>query len=277
MIFISHSSVDDVFVDTLRATLMKHGHQVWVDHHNIPAGYHWDDVVEQALKQSAAMVLVLSPDAVSSRNVKVEWHEFREMEKPIVPVKYRECVMPLLIRHLNYLDFTDNETHEYQFKRLTQSLPAVQQRPTMTREFTDVDVSDSEIYRIQADAHEIQPEAETILGDEQVLFVFTGMRKSILADLDNGKLFVGCQYKWTDPKPDVDLTRFDAAENGVSRQHLLLERTRNGLVVTDLGSRNGTYINRRRLPPHKPVPLRNRSVVHVGKLAAQVMYKLRTR
>ena len=37
----------------------------------------------------------------------------------------------------------------------------------------------------------------------------------------------------------------------VSRNHALLVRRRDGLYIDDLGSLNGTYVNRRRIESHK--------------------------
>ncbi|MEA2428579.1 MAG: hypothetical protein QOF37_2207, partial [Thermoleophilaceae bacterium] len=39
----------------------------------------------------------------------------------------------------------------------------------------------------------------------------------------------------------------------VSRNHALLVRRRDGLFIDDLGSLNGTYVNRRRIESHKLV------------------------
>src|SRR4051812_30497405 len=43
--------------------------------------------------------------------------------------------------------------------------------------------------------------------------------------------------------PDVDLTDLSAAEHGISRVHAVIDCTRTGLQITDLDSRNGTFVN----------------------------------
>jgi pSer/pThr/pTyr-binding forkhead associated (FHA) protein len=48
----------------------------------------------------------------------------------------------------------------------------------------------------------------------------------------------------------------------VSRNHALLVRRRDGLYIDDLGSLNGTYVNRRRIESHK---LQNGDELQVGK------------
>ncbi len=48
--------------------------------------------------------------------------------------------------------------------------------------------------------------------------------------------------------PDAEVFLDDVT---VSRSHALLVRRRDGLYVDDLGSLNGTYVNRRRIESHK--------------------------
>ena len=48
----------------------------------------------------------------------------------------------------------------------------------------------------------------------------------------------------------------------VSRNHALIVRRRDGLYIDDLGSLNGTYVNRRRIESHK---LENGDEIQVGK------------
>jgi pSer/pThr/pTyr-binding forkhead associated (FHA) protein len=50
--------------------------------------------------------------------------------------------------------------------------------------------------------------------------------------------------------PDAEVFLDDVT---VSRNHALLVRRRDGLFIDDLGSLNGTYVNRRRIESHKLV------------------------
>ena len=59
--------------------------------------------------------------------------------------------------------------------------------------------------------------------------------------------------------PDANVFLDDVT---VSRNHALLVRRRDGLFIDDLGSLNGTYVNRRRIESHK---LRNGDELQVGK------------
>ena len=59
--------------------------------------------------------------------------------------------------------------------------------------------------------------------------------------------------------PDAEVFLDDVT---VSRNHALLVRRRDGLYLDDLGSLNGTYVNRRRIESHK---LQNGDELQVGK------------
>jgi pSer/pThr/pTyr-binding forkhead associated (FHA) protein len=59
--------------------------------------------------------------------------------------------------------------------------------------------------------------------------------------------------------PDADVFLDDVT---VSRNHALVVRRRDGLYIDDLGSLNGTYVNRRRIESHK---LHNGDELQVGK------------
>lgn len=55
--------------------------------------------------------------------------------------------------------------------------------------------------------------------------------------------------------PDIDLAEYKALEKGVSRRHAVFLRRQDRLVLLDLGSVNGTFLNGRRLKPDEPCAL----------------------
>jgi hypothetical protein len=71
--------------------------------------------------------------------------------------------------------------------------------------------------------------------------------------------------------PDVDLTCYKAYENGVSRLHAVVRRTEKRVIIMDLGSSNGTYINGVRIAPNLHQVIRNGDVVSIGKLKIQII------
>ena len=71
----------------------------------------------------------------------------------------------------------------------------------------------------------------------------------------------------------VDLKPFGGYENGVSRRHALIRRTDHGYEILDLGSTNGTWMNKKRLIPEKPYPLHNGAQIRLSQLQLFVIYQ----
>ena len=70
--------------------------------------------------------------------------------------------------------------------------------------------------------------------------------------------------------PDLDLTAYHAVAYGVSRQHALLHPTDEHLLLTDLGSTNGTYKNGALLESFQPTALQDRDIIALGGLQFQL-------
>lgn len=73
--------------------------------------------------------------------------------------------------------------------------------------------------------------------------------------------------------PDIDLTPYNAYANGVSRLHALIRRDGKRVIVMDLGSANGSYVNGKRLTPNMERLLSHGDVVTLGKLKFQVLIR----
>ena len=71
--------------------------------------------------------------------------------------------------------------------------------------------------------------------------------------------------------PDVDLSPYNAYANGVSRLHAVLKLMKDQIVLVDLGSSNGTYLNGNRLSPYVEASVAHGDVVYLGKLKMQLL------
>ena len=71
--------------------------------------------------------------------------------------------------------------------------------------------------------------------------------------------------------PDLDLTPHRAYEGGVSRLHATIKITADGVMVTDLGSANGTRLNGKKITAHQPYSLKHEDVLSLGKFKIQVL------
>lgn len=105
-IFISHSTDTDDFVTQLATDLRAAGLQTWVDHENIKPADDWDEAVEAALEATGALIVVLTPRATRSQNVKVEWSFFLDLGKPIYPILLETCKVPFRLRLHQHVDFS---------------------------------------------------------------------------------------------------------------------------------------------------------------------------
>lgn len=73
--------------------------------------------------------------------------------------------------------------------------------------------------------------------------------------------------------PDIDLTPYQAYASGVSRLHAVVKRDASRVLVMDLGSSNGTYVNGRRINPHVEESLSHGDIVALGKLKIQILLR----
>jgi len=103
--FLSYSREDSEFVLRLAKDLDSAGAKIWVDQLKIEPGEFWDAKVEGALLASSRQLIILSPAAVNSRNVKDEIQTGLEEGKQIIPVLYQDCKIPLGLRRLQRVDF----------------------------------------------------------------------------------------------------------------------------------------------------------------------------
>lgn len=71
--------------------------------------------------------------------------------------------------------------------------------------------------------------------------------------------------------PDIDLSPYRAHASGVSRLHAILKREGYRVLLTDLGSANGTFINGRRLAANAEQSLNHGDVLALGKLKIQLL------
>jgi hypothetical protein len=112
--FISYSRDDwNGFVAGLVSDLVKDSHKVWVDQNYIIGGDDWMDAIGEALQVCDTLLLVLSPDSLNSKFVKMEYRFFFHQGKPIIPILYRNVnQMPFELATLQYIDFTKEDKYK---------------------------------------------------------------------------------------------------------------------------------------------------------------------
>jgi len=73
--------------------------------------------------------------------------------------------------------------------------------------------------------------------------------------------------------PDVDLSSYEAYDRGVSRQHAVVRRQNDTVVIIDLNSANSTFLNGQRLVADQPRILRDGDEVRLGQLVLRVSFE----
>lgn len=112
-VFISHSSADKDLADRLAADLVSRGIPVWYDKLDLAIGDSVPGVINEGLASAKYFLIILSPEAVSSRWVQEEMNAalMRQVAQGgtfILPILFRDCLIPPLLQHRRYADFRTN-------------------------------------------------------------------------------------------------------------------------------------------------------------------------
>ena len=94
------------------------------------------------------------------------------------------------------------------------------------------------------------------------LLVLEGSKKGVAYPVRQGHNVIG---RKKDEPVDIDLTEQELSNNNtVSRKHAVVTCDAGAIVVEDLGSSNGTYVNRHRLKPGSVCPVGIDDLIIVG-------------
>jgi hypothetical protein len=120
-IFISYARADSIaFVDRLERDLKAQKFHPWVDRHGLEGGEAWVEEIEQAIDVCQALVVVLSPAAVKSKYVHMEYHYAQDEGKQVIPVMWGAVKIPMDLRLTQCLDFQVN--YKEGLRQLVQAL-----------------------------------------------------------------------------------------------------------------------------------------------------------
>jgi hypothetical protein len=104
--FLSYSRSDQGFALRLAADIRARGISLWIDQLDIRPSEHWDRAIEQAVRDSRGIVVVLSPRSVASDNVADEVSFAIDSGKSVLPVMIERCKLPLRITRMQVIDAT---------------------------------------------------------------------------------------------------------------------------------------------------------------------------
>lgn len=110
------------------------------------------------------------------------------------------------------------------------------------------------------------------LKADRIIFVIPGTGRRLSLDL-GGEIAIGRADTRQGIWPEVDLTVDEGVQSGVSRKHALVRESDEGVVLVDLHSTNGTWVNKTRLAPERPHLLKNGDMIRFGQLLVQVYFE----
>jgi hypothetical protein len=267
MIFISHSTANDSFVNRLSDELQIHGIQTWVDHRDMPAGSRWVAELEAALTGSDVMLLVLSEASTSSSYVESEWHTFFNMGRKIIPLRLDNCDVPLFLRTFHQVDFRQSERFAEAFASLLQVLPDLELtlRSTPFKESANAPKESSMTLteqEVMCLAQEILENKAMTMRSGTIQFVLPLDEVVLQYPLSN-ELLIGRSQRNNQFQPDLDLNSYTHSCL-ISRRHATLCRQGKMLHLQDHNSSNGSFMAGVQLTANEYYPIMSHTLIYLS-------------
>ena len=130
----------------------------------------------------------------------------------------------------------------------------------------------AEIDRMPMPSTMIRQELKPGVGVKEILFIIPAIRQQITVPL-NEQIRIGRADPNSEMVPELDLTKFDGVEYGVSRMHATIQHTEQGVILIDFGSTNGTAINNHRLMAETPYLLQSGDEIRFGDLLVHIFFE----
>ena len=130
-VFISYSQRDEALASRVVASLEEGGLDAWFSKREIMPGDNWADKIAQGLRESDAMVVLLTPNALESdsqrRDIDYALSQ-RPFKRRLIPVlvgnsdDFPSDRIPWIFSHLQTIKLSDNAKNEDQLKQLVKVL-----------------------------------------------------------------------------------------------------------------------------------------------------------
>ena len=132
-VFISHSHKNSTLARKVGKALERAGWDVWDDEQGILPGDNWAEKIARALEEAEAMVVLLTPDALSSSNVR------REIDYALSRKSFKNRLIPVLVgseeniaiddfpwilRHLKMIKLQESGREEEGIRQIAEALQA---------------------------------------------------------------------------------------------------------------------------------------------------------
>lgn len=212
-IYISYVARDRDYAANLREHLTKSGYKVWANR-----GQSWQYAVTEAIKESVAVVVILSPNAADSSAVTYEWALALGAGIKVIPVIFRGVEGHPHLMVQEQFDFGAYPEEEQFWKMFVR-----------------------ELQRILGDSNQRATEALPVSPSSAM-----GFYLNVEIRGQGNKRFALREESISLGREASNDIQID--DSGVSRVHLRFVRLRNGgYQALDMGSTNGTFIGEDRI------------------------------
>lgn len=106
-VFISYQSENGDFAAELTRQLEDAGFQVWADNERLRAGDQWREAIDQALKDAFVVIVILTPSAKTSEQIKYEWIYALGAGADVIPVVLETTDLHPRLEKLERLEFVN--------------------------------------------------------------------------------------------------------------------------------------------------------------------------
>lgn len=108
----------EAIVAPLAVILQDAGHKVWVDQYLAQGGDDWMLAVEQALSECWLLIVVVTPESLNARHVRLAYRYFFNREKPVIPLLYAKVEdLPLELANRKSIRY-DSHNRKKSFEEL---------------------------------------------------------------------------------------------------------------------------------------------------------------
>lgn len=132
-VFITYASKDEALAGKLAASLEEAGLDAWYDKREILPGDNWAEKISQGLKESKAMVVLVTPTALESdtvqRNISYALGD-ESFSNRLIPVIIGDSDdlpqdrLPWIFKRLKTITVSNREKETEQFKKVAEAIKA---------------------------------------------------------------------------------------------------------------------------------------------------------
>src|SRR5688572_18413647 len=105
-VFISYSHEDRDFAEIVIGEIKKAKIASWIDSEQLRAGKDWQQQIDDSIRQSFVVLVIMTPDAKKSEYVTYEWSFALGASIPVIPIMRENVDIHSRLKNVQSFDFT---------------------------------------------------------------------------------------------------------------------------------------------------------------------------